>query len=192
MINLLPPDQKEAIKFGRLNTILIQYVVLAIVVTIALLGVVIAGSQKLSSVQSDIRSQTKADESKVQELSGYQEEAKKIADRVNTLSNLFDREVKFSELLTSIGGVMPSGSALTQLSLSEDRTLPLNLTASVKDEATAAVLRKNLEESDIFDKADIISITADEDVNSGYKFQVTITAVFTGGQSNVPQEGDYI
>lgn len=192
MINLLPPEQKQAIKFGRLNVIMMQYVVLAIIAIVILLGIVVIGAQRLSGIQNNIRDEVGADQSKVDELKGFHEQAQAISKNVNTLSNLMEQEIKFSELLTSIGRVMPQGSSLTQLSLNEDRSLPLNLTAVVTDEGTAAVLRKNLEESDIFDKADIVSITAQEDANSAYKYQVTITVVFAGANTGSPQEGDYI
>jgi len=190
MINLLPPEKKQDIKYGRLNIILIQYVVLAMVVTVTLLGIVVLGSNKLSSVQKDIQKEVKASELKVNDLRGYHEQAQQISNQVQTLSNLFSREVKFSELLTSIGGVMPTGSSLTQLTLSDDRTLPLSLTADVTSEEVAAVLRKNLEESDIFEKADIVSLTAQNNIGSDYKFQVSINAVLTGAAAEAKAKED--
>lgn len=179
MINLLPPEQKQAIKFGRINLVLMQYIILAIITIVALLGIVVIGAQKLSSVQTEIRSEVKSGQTEVDSLKGYHDQANQISSQIETLSKLFAQEIKFSQLLTSIGGVMPNGSALTQLSLNEDRTLPILLTAQVESEETAAVLRKNLEESDIFDKADIVSLSAQEDVTSKYGYQVTINVTFS-------------
>ncbi len=184
MINLLPPQQKQAIKFGRINLILVQYIAVAVITIIALAGIIILGDNKLSNVQNQLRTEVKDGQAEVESLKGYHEEAREIASQIDTLSKLFANEVKFSELLTSIGGVMPTGSSLTQLSLNEDRSLPINLTAQVVNEGTAAVLRKNLEESDIFSKADIVSLTVVEDANARYKYIVTISAIFEEGQGS--------
>jgi Tfp pilus assembly protein PilN len=177
MINLLPPEQKQSIKYGRLNVALTRYISLTLLVIMALLVVFFIGAQRLDNTQEEIWAQVENDRAEVEELLGYQDEAKEIADDVDTLSKILKREVKFSDLLTSIGGVMPSGSVLTQLSLDEDRTKPLNLTAMVVDGPTAAVLRTNLEESDIFDKADIVSISSQE-ADPKYKYQVTVSVTF--------------
>jgi Tfp pilus assembly protein PilN len=192
MINLLPPAQKDAIKFGRINSLLVKYIFVAVVAVLALLLILAYGAKNLSAIQNDIKGEVAQNRSDVDELKTYHDQAQQISKQVETLAKLFEQEVKFSELLTSIGQVMPDGSALTQLSLNDDRSLPLNLTATVTNEGTAAVLRKNLEESDIFDKADIISITALEDDSSAYKFQVTISVVFAGADNNSPKEGESI
>ena len=185
MINLLPPENKEAIKFGKVNLTILQYVILAIAVVIVVLGVLVVGSIKLSKIQANLDQEITSTQRKVTTLKTYQEQAGSISKEVKLVGNILDSEIKFSELIPQIGSVMPSGSVLTQLSLNEDISAPLSLTIKVDSEDTAAVLRTNLEQSDVFSRADIISLTSLQ--GEEYRYQVSILVEFVGEESSAEE-----
>lgn len=162
MINLLPPEIKNEIRYGQLNILAVQYAVLIILVSLSLVAVLFFG---VSVVSGDERSLKQAIEEKqvvLSELDTTVAEAKELEQTIDTISALLKRELSFAALLKDIGAVVPSGASLTGLSLTGDESLPLSIDAVLSEQSTAAIMRENLENSDLFQNADIQSITASE------------------------------
>ncbi len=182
MISLLPPESKNATKYARLNVTLIEYCVLVIIISAGLLGIVFFGMVIVSREEKNLKASIAADEAQVRELASISSEAKELSSTVDTISTLLEREVKFSELLDEIGSILPRGSVLTGLTLSTQQDQPLTLDALVVDEEAAAVLRENLADSDLFEAADIVSISSGEtdSGNQSYSYTAQYRAYFTG------------
>lgn len=195
MINLLPPRRLLDIRIARRNTSLRRYVELSVVSTVVLVLAVVASFYFLNTQRVNTQKTVDINEQKVKQLEPVQAEARQLSTTVNTISRLLSRNIKFSQMLTNIGGLMPSGSSLTGLQLSiEDLNAPLVVSANIDSEAKAAVLRNNLLSSSLFKSADIVSIIeikedqAGQSTNSAepsaqpvkpvnpYKYTVTINA----------------
>lgn len=172
MINLLPPDSKKALHYARMNVVLIQYVILVIFVGISVVGIVIFGGNIVSANEKEIQSAIDIEREKAAALLPSSQEAKELSEKIDTIGNLLNQEVKFSELLREIGSLMPQGSILLSLSVSESKDDPITLDAGVIDADTAAVLRENLAGSDVFDNADILSVTLTDEPLAGQDGQV--------------------
>lgn len=167
MINLLPPKRLLDIKIARNNTILRRYIELVIFGVLILAVAVAASYYFLSRQQSSIRQTLGINQAKAQQLQSVQKEAEELSATVNTISALLSRNVQFSQMLTQIGSLMPSGAVLTGLQFSiEDLDSPLVVSAQVENEERAAVLRNNLAGSELFKSAEIKSITLEEDDES--------------------------
>ncbi len=184
MINLLPPDIKREVRFARFNVTLIQYVILVIAISVGVIAIMIFGGNLVASNESSLNDIIDDEKARVAELAPVNEEAKELSQKIDLIGAILIREVKLSELLTNIGGLMPTGSVLTTLSLSETKDDPIILEASIQDESTAAVLRENLVNSELFSNADIISITlVDEPTRAPngqvYRFNASLHAYFT-------------
>ena len=163
MINLLPPKRLLNIRVARNNTVLRRYVELALASIIVLAVSVGFSYYFLSSQQDDVKKTNELTQSKSEELKPVQKQAEELSASVNTISSLLSRNIKFSELLTQIGGLMPEGSVLTGLQFSiEDLESPLVVSAQIENESTAAVLRSNLASSPLFKDVTIKSITQNE------------------------------
>lgn len=160
MINLLPPTRLANLKVARSNTILRRYVELTLM-SIALLALAtIFGYYFLNSQRTDTQKTVEVNQSKVAELQPVQKQAEQLSGTINTVTGLLAHNVKFSDMLKQIGGVMPQGSVLTGLQFSiEDLKSPLVISAQVDTEQKAAVLRNNLAASELFSRADIQSIS---------------------------------
>ncbi len=99
------------------------------------------------------------DQKTIQTLEPYQEKAQSLSTTINTVSSLLSENILFSELLTEIGGLMPSGTALTGLEVSVvNLQAPLVVSAQTNTEERAAVLLNNLNQSDLFEGASIRSL----------------------------------
>lgn len=179
MINLLPPAVKQQNQFARWNVSLLQYTFLTVAISISLVGVLIFGVVIVSRDESSLQ---KAIDTKQQTLDQLQPEfnqAKLLANRVNTVKALFDKNIEFSKLLQNIGALIPDGASLTGLSLTGNDQRPLQIQAKVKTQDLAAVLRENLEASDIFSLADIQVINVGDTKGSvPLNYVVTIVAQF--------------
>lgn len=210
MINLLPPKRLLNMKVARNNTILKRYIELTLLSMLLIVVAIAASYYFLSSQQKSVKNTLEIDQKKVAELSPIQKEAEELSATINTISGLLSRNVKFSEMLTKIGSVMPSGAVLTGLQFSiEDLDAPLVVSAQVETEERAAVLRNNLATSDLFKGAEIKSILLNEEsesngststlnspltpatpsnssANSKYRYTATIDAYFKDLGSTTP------
>jgi len=193
MINLLPPKRLLNMRVARSNTELRRYVELTAVSMVVLAVAVAAAYYFLDNQYRDSKQVAAINQAQVDKLKPVQEQAEQLSATVSTISGLLSTNVKFSDMLVQIGGLMPSGSVLTgtQFSL-EDLEAPLVVSAQVETEEKAAVLRNNLVHSPLFSKAEIKSIieikeepglaTADASTstaqNARYKYTTTINAYF--------------
>ncbi len=163
MINLLPPKRVLNIKTARNNTVLKRYIELTIFSMILIIIATVLAFILFTNERDNIQETVDIDQQKIAKLEPVQKQAEELSATVNTISGLLSRNIKFSDMLTQIGGVMPSGSVLTGLQFSiEDIKSPLVVSAQVDSEQKAAVLRNNLASSDLFEKAEIQSISKNE------------------------------
>ncbi len=159
MINLMPPEQKEAIKFGSYNVNIIQYMILIIVAGIALAAVITFGVQIVSSDESKLNESITAKQEQLVTYSEDIELARSLTSKISTVDVLLDNEVHFSVLLQEIGSLLPPGSSLNDLNLSNDTSENIVLTANTDSEAIATQLQQNLVNSELFTGADIQRLT---------------------------------
>ncbi len=185
MINLLPPERLASMRLARSNTVLLRYLELIVISMFVLIMAIVAAQYFLNTQQKNTQQLLDINQKKVKELEPVQKEAEELSATVNTISSLLSKNVKFSEMLTQIGGLMPPGSVLTGLQFSiEDLKAPLAISAQVEDEQKAAVLRNNLANSSLFSKVEIKTITTIEEddpaasQNNPYKFTTMINAYF--------------
>src|SRR5690606_22635068 len=180
MINLLPPETKEEIRYGRFNVLAVQYAALVIAVSLSLLAVLLFGVAVVSTDEQSLKENLKDKEAVLAEFQDDLAEAKELEGRIDTISALLEREVSFSALLQDIGSVIPNGASLTGLSLTGDETLPLRIAADINNQSLAAVLQENLENSDLFENADIQNVAASEfdEAGNAIRYNVQIMVNF--------------
>jgi Tfp pilus assembly protein PilN len=190
MINLLPSERLTTMRLARANTVLKRYIEF-IIIGLGILAVISAGSYYYLNRQRQHISQSVAlNQTKINQLEPVQEKAEELSRTINTIAGLQSRDVKFSQLLTTIGGIMPQGAVLTGLQFSlDDLKSPLIISAQIDSEQKAAVLRNNLDSSELFSKAEIQTITQGDTttttgapvastINSPYKYTTVINAYF--------------
>lgn len=160
MINLLPSQVKEAMRYARLNIVLVQYVILTVCVALALGIVMFFGLRIISQDERSLNMSIEEKDRQVAELRPDLQKAEQLSSTITTVASLLDSEIRFSVLLNEIGAVMPTGARLTSLELTGDAAAPLSLTAELDSESLAPVLQQNLINSALFAGADIQQIVA--------------------------------
>lgn len=192
MINLLPTEAKTAIRFARYNTSLMQYGIIAILVVVLIAGVLFFGFTIASADETSLRDSIAQKESDLSELVSVEQEAGDLADKIDTVGKLLEREVRFSEVLQEIGSILPEGAILTSLRLTNDNEEPLRIAALVDTKNNAAVLRQNIEDSERFASADIEGIVVNLDENgepNGFAVTVIASPTNLGGEETAPPSG---
>jgi Tfp pilus assembly protein PilN len=183
MINLLPPETKQSILFARRNQLLVQWLVAVVVGVLGILLIISTGKIyiiHLTNTYSKIVTQEQQQLAS-QKLDETKKQIEDISNSTKLVSQVLNREVLFSKLLTGIGAAMPPGASLQNLSIGKlDGGIDLQAVAT--DYQTATQVQVNLQDSKnkIFDKADIVNITCTTAVTAQNKYpcQVSIRATF--------------
>ncbi|MDQ3123948.1 MAG: hypothetical protein M3Q14_04690 [bacterium] len=184
IINLMPPEHKEAIMYARRNSKIMRW--LLGVSLAALLLIVVAGGG-LFYLKQDSKAHQKNIETTKAALAAQNEaetfkRVQEIGENLNLVVDVLSDEVLFSKLLQQIGEVMPSGTILQDLSLTSDFKGGLSLrVGSVNYEAgTQAHVNLADKNNGIFEKADLINLTCTSGQNADprYPCQVEIKALF--------------
>lgn len=183
MINLLPSEYAERVHFGLQNNLLKSWLI-GVLTAIAGAGVIIAAGSAYLTHQSDNYQDSIAKtktELQAQNLSGVQKNADEISGDIKVINQVLSQEIKFSDLMTSIGRLMPPGTVLTSLSLTSDVAGSVDLNAGSIDPPGAAQIAVNLSDTskDLFSKVDIINVNCANEVKSIYKCNVVLRALFS-------------
>lgn len=178
MINLVPESMRSEREFAKKNSSMIRYLILAV----ALSGGIITVLSVSNVYTGKLISQTEANIAAQQNVNGtlknIAEEAKSVETKLDIIQKLFEGQTKFSSLLSDIAAVMPEGSTITTIGLTEDEKTPLNISVTVSSHEQAAILRNALDQSDRFSDVDIQTISFNNDVKL---FDVKIVAAFNEG-----------
>jgi Tfp pilus assembly protein PilN len=195
VINLLPPERADTIRYGRQNAVLRKWLV-GLAAAIAVLLVVLVGGwiyidRQSKSLQASINVTNQ--ELKSQNLSKVQADAKQITGDIRIINQVLSSEVRFSDLIKAIGQDMPPGTVLGSLSLSKVSGA-INLTASAKDFNSVAQIAANLSDpqNGLFSKVDVINTTCTSASTTPYSCTATLKALFSNSAKNkflsVPKE----
>lgn len=183
MINLLPADYKQDITFARRNAKLKNWLIASCIGVIGIIAIIAAGHLFID--RSTVTWQKQVDQSKqqlgAQKLDETQKHITDISDSIKLTVQVLSKEILFSKLLTQVGAAMPPGTSLQSLSISSIEG-GLDLTAGATTYQTATQVQINLSDpaNKIFDKADITSVSCQDDPKntSPYPCTVTIRALF--------------
>lgn len=161
MINLLPPDVKENIVYARRNTHLRKWIIALFVSLVGIMSIVAVGHIYLGrSIESYEKLVAQGNQNlQLEKIDDTQKRIQTLTDNLKLVVQVLQREVLFSKLLSQVGGALPSGSILTDLSINKVQG-GLDLQAATTDYQTATQVQLNLQDArnKIFEKADIISI----------------------------------
>lgn len=179
MINLLPTEHKRQLRAARSNVLLLRYTIFTGVTGISLLlGVGAIYYILLNSVNS-YDSVIADNRKKVQSFQAVEAETNALRSDLTRTKSLLDSTVAYSEILTEITRLLPSDSALSNLTIRADefgkeKTLSVN----VKGEAQAIALRDNFKASTFFTNVSYGKLTVNQGTGSSaypYTIELKVT-----------------
>ncbi len=163
MINLLPPEVKEDMRYARRNTRLLSWL---FAFSLSLLGVGLIISGGLAYMQSSIRASTTEVENnkaalQTQKVGSTSKQLGEISNNTKLALQVLSREILFSSLLRQLGSSLPEGVVLQEFQVDTVLGGGLTLTAAATNVTTATQLQVNLSDpaNKIFEKIDIEKIS---------------------------------
>lgn len=194
MINLLPPAIKDARRYGRRNKALLSYTISIAAIAVLSIGVILFNTRFVSEDKAHLQAEMLSRAKETTSLEAGQKDVEKIAAELKIVDKLYSGQVRFSQLIPKIGGLLPGGAVLTSLSLNGSTASPLQLSVKLESQDLAAVFLKNLVNSDLFDQADISNITSVGTSvavpgKKSYPYSATLTAAFKGSKKPVAKTG---
>lgn len=162
MINLLPGEYGANLRSAHLSSVAKRWVIGMAVATAGLLVLMASGylyiTQQSDSLDKNIAG-AKAQLAQ-QNIEKVRKDTAAINGNIKLINQVLSQEIRFSDLIQEVGKVMPPGTVLGGLSLSET-TGGIDLTAAGKDHTSLAQIAVNISDpkNNIFSKADIVSIS---------------------------------
>jgi Tfp pilus assembly protein PilN len=179
MINLLPPAQKEQMRYAKLNRLAMRYVWVSVVVLVVL-GAIFAGSfmqldQQVRTVSADVKE--KQDTIAVLNRS-FTPKAKDASDRLDAIKYVQGTQTRFSAVISDIAKVVPKDASIDSLTLTGNDAVPVKLSVTAKNYAVALAFRNALITSPRIAGADLENITSTDQA-----VQTSIVIAFKPGQA---------
>lgn len=183
MINLLPPETKQAYYYARSNQRLIKW---AVILIVGLIGLGAVGTYGWIGIHQSVKT-TAAQVSTSQSilakenLTSTDAQVQKISTDFSLVVKVLSQEVLFSKLLTKMAAAMPNGANLTSLNINDaSGGSGLDISAEATDYTTATQVEVNLADpsNGIFSNADIVSInciTSNNNSTPGFNSQYPCT-----------------
>jgi hypothetical protein len=181
MINLLPDDYKIRLRYGRLNIRLIKWIAISFVLLGVLLLIFGFSWLYLNRQINNLNKSIVITENqlKAQNLEEVRKQAEEISQNIKIINQVISREIRFSSLIQEIGRVMPPGTVLSKLALSEKVDGGLDLDARTVNADAAAQIAVNLSDpkNNIFNKVDIVKVICSTEPVA-YPCVATLRALF--------------
>lgn len=182
----MPAEAKSAVTYARLNLRLLHWTIGSLLIILAMGATVVLGGFYIDSAKNNLSSSIEQTKSAIatQKLDKVQAQAESISGGVKLIVQILSKEVLFSKLLQQIGGLMPAGVTLGDISLSNSVTGAIDLTANAVDYQSATQVQLNLQDpkNNLFDKVDTTSLTCTDttqpSTGSKYKCQILVRALF--------------
>ena len=182
MINLLPPELVARLRFSHQNAALRRWLGIFVLATIGLIFILGFGWIYIDQQNKNLNRNLEVTKLQLQaqDLDGTQKKAKDISGNIKVINQVLSREIRFSDLISQIGSVMPPGAILSSLTLNKVDG-GLDLSASAKDYTSATQIAVNLSDpkNEIFDKVDIVNINCPADSNNFYPCSASFRALFS-------------
>lgn len=176
MINLLPYENKQIIRAGRANNLLVRYVLLTLSALVLLVIVLVFSWVLLNGIKNT--AQAEIDQSNISglQLSDELKQIESFEQNLATAKDILDSEINYSAILLRYAAVIPKGTIIDQIVLDPSIVgTPSSFTAKAKTSSDVLELKRALSESEYFDDVYFTQIARISDPASGYRYSVQIS-----------------
>lgn len=183
MINLVAPDEKKQLRAARHNHTLANYLTIFFLSVLVLVGVFGVGFYiTLAETEAAVAQKAQNDQS-AQTFANTRKAADDFAKDLLVAKTILESDVRFSQLISDIAAVIPSGVILSNLTFtSQAGDAPLTINAKAKSYDGTITLKNSLETSPIFENVQIISATtsAGQDAEADdYPINISVSVQFS-------------
>lgn len=150
MINLLPPEYKEEISYGRKNRKTLSWATTVGFGILSLLIVTFVGKVTIESAKGQAVTQKASIEDQIKQtkLSDTEKDYTSFINTTNNVKKIYSQEVLYSRLIRKLATLLPPDSKITNISLT-DKDKALNLNFSNSRDGLGPVILVNLQNQGI-------------------------------------------
>ena len=182
MINLLPPEAKRPFAAGRLNSMLIRYIWITLLLC-GLIGILSAfTSVTLDVIKQSAQTRINENLASVSNLSGIQQRADAFRTNLAVSKAILDQQTHYTDTLLKITSLMTPGTTLNNITLDESTYgTPMSLQVNAKTEQDAIALKQSFQSSPLFSDVHFLSLTLSNSTNqqAGSAYPVNAQLVVT-------------
>ena len=180
MINLLGPEDKKQLRAARVNTILLRYYFLAILVIAGAGGILAGGFYIADQNKNSSKVELSQAENDTADYTTVRQQAETFSNNLKMAKQILATEVVYSKMITDIANTIPARTILTSLYLTpETISKKMELSFKTKSYDQGIQLKTSLENSDLFSDVSITNITSKGQEGGGaYPTDVNISAKF--------------
>lgn len=160
MINILPPEFKEQVAYSRRNVSARHYLIAIILIGMVVGGVLAAVHWYANREMAQREATLESIERDIDQFSETEKAVDNLNQQLSSIESLLEQRPQFSVILEDLASVLPRGSFINGISLTEDIELPLNLLITTSSRSEAIAVRDSLLTSDRISAADIQRISA--------------------------------
>lgn len=192
MINLMPPLVRQDLKAARVNVMLVRYVVMLFVLTLAISLIYGAGFWIAHQEKRTMLARLEDQNMKAKQYSKVRKEAQDYRDNLRFAKQIIDKGIPYSKFLTILAQDIPDGTVMSALVLGTPKAVVPGVNASTVDmrartssEEKAVQLKNSLEQSKLFENVRINNISRPDSLEglqsmeSRYPYEVALTATLS-------------
>jgi len=180
VINLLPPEIKDQIRFAKLNRLAIGYVRVSVAV-VAVLGVIFGVSIYYLGVQTkNVAADVAEKQAVIAALNKtFTPKARDASDRLSAIKYVLATQTRFSAVIADIAKVVPQGVSINSMTLTGNDAAPVRIAVTASSYSGALAFRNALITSPRISGADLETISS----SNGSSFETSVVVAFKPGMA---------
>lgn len=170
-IDLLPPEIKDEIKQSKMNKQILGFAVKMFLILLAYVILMGAYYFWFTNTLNAVTQRYTQEDKEVSKYGQVEEEAKKVADRLESVKKIEANTNHWSGAIGEIAKVVPSGVSLLSIDIKSVKNNRNQITGEAKSKTGVAALRDSMEKSEYFEFVDIESSITTEDKTAGNEYE---------------------
>jgi len=179
MINLLPQSYKQELKAAHGNIVLFKYLFVVGLGVAFLCFISIGVYFILMDIKSNAENVITINQQKTSSYDTVENQALTLRASLSNAKSILDSEVRYSNLLTTIASLMPTGTIIDSLDLKDSFfDVPINITVYATSTDVALKLKEGFQSSSLFSNVSFQSIANSNTTQTG-GYGITATLSLT-------------
>lgn len=176
MINLLANERKSEITAARVNVIFMRYIGITLLAFLFICGAFYLSKTLLDDTMKSAASLIETNDVKAGVYADTEQQVQVLSGQLNEAKSVLDQEIRYSKVLVTIGQLMPAGTILGKVTLSNATFAgtPVELKAYAKNASDASLLQSQFQNSPLFSQVTLQGTDASGGID-GYPVEITMS-----------------
>lgn len=180
MINLMPPDIKDQIRYAKLNRLVLRYVKVTVLVAGVLAGIFAWAFYSINQNAIATDNDVAEKQAEIAKLNNqFTPVAKQASDRLAAIKFVLGSQTRFSALIDDIAKQVPQGVSIDSMTLTGDDAAPVRIAITAQSYNAALSFRNALTLSPRVANADLENISQ----TSSGAYSAAVVVGFKPGQA---------